>query len=37
MDVTNSASYIVRVILQIRAAGSACPDPKAWYDRGLKN
>ncbi|CAE7350829.1 unnamed protein product [Symbiodinium natans] len=29
MDVTNSASYIVRVILQIRAAGSACPDPKA--------
>ena len=28
-DVTNSASYIVRVILQIRTAASACPDPKA--------
>ncbi|CAE6967693.1 unnamed protein product [Symbiodinium sp. CCMP2456] len=29
VDVTNSASYIVRVILQIRAAGSACADPKS--------
>ncbi|CAE7221292.1 unnamed protein product [Symbiodinium microadriaticum] len=28
-DVTNSVSYIVRAILQIRAAGSACPDPKS--------
>ncbi|CAJ1399310.1 unnamed protein product [Effrenium voratum] len=29
MDVTNSASYVVRAILQIRSATSACPDPKA--------
>ena len=29
MDVTNSASYIVRAILQIRTAGRACPDPRA--------
>ena len=29
MDVTNSASYVVRAILQIRSAASACPDPKA--------
>ena len=29
VDVTNSASYIVRVILQIRSAASSCPDPKA--------
>jgi len=28
-DVTNSVSYIVRAILQIRAAGSACADPKS--------
>eukprot|EP00913_Durusdinium_trenchii_P031087 g29111.t1 len=28
-DVTNAASYIVRVILQIRSAASACPEPKA--------
>mmetsp|Transcript_54482 Transcript_54482/g.121909 ORF Transcript_54482/g.121909 Transcript_54482/m.121909 type:complete len:374 (-) Transcript_54482:393-1514(-) len=29
VDVTNSAAYIVRVILQIRTAAAACPDPKA--------
>ncbi|CAK9030592.1 Ultraviolet-B receptor UVR8 [Durusdinium trenchii] len=28
-DVTNAAAYIVRVILQIRSAASACPEPKA--------
>ena len=28
-DVTNAASYIVRAILQIRSAASACPEPKA--------
>ncbi|CAJ1342723.1 unnamed protein product [Effrenium voratum] len=27
-DVTNSASYIVRVILQIRSAASSCPEPR---------
>ena len=27
-DVTNAASYIVRAILQIRSAASACPEPK---------
>jgi len=29
MDVTNSASYIVRAILQIRSAALACPQPRA--------
>ena len=29
VDITNSAAYIVRVILQLRSAASACPDPKA--------
>eukprot|EP00913_Durusdinium_trenchii_P031088 g29112.t1 len=28
-DVTNAAAYIVRVILQIRSAASACPEPRA--------
>ncbi|CAE7233088.1 unnamed protein product, partial [Symbiodinium sp. CCMP2456] len=28
-DVTNAASYIVRAILQVRSAASACPEPKA--------
>ncbi|CAE7339336.1 unnamed protein product [Symbiodinium necroappetens] len=28
-DVTNAASYIIRAILQIRSAASACPEPKA--------
>jgi len=28
-DVTNAAAYIVRAILQIRSAASACPEPKA--------
>ena len=28
-DVTNSAAYIVRVILQLRTAVSSCADPKA--------
>ncbi|CAJ1331141.1 unnamed protein product [Effrenium voratum] len=28
-DVTNSASYIVRAILQIRSAALACPEPRA--------
>ena len=28
-DVTNSASYIVRAILKIRSASSACSDPRA--------
>ena len=27
--VTNAASYIVRAILQIRSAASACPEPRA--------
>ncbi|CAL1135864.1 unnamed protein product [Cladocopium goreaui] len=27
-DVTNAAAYIVRAILQIRSAASACPEPK---------
>ncbi|CAK9093431.1 Ultraviolet-B receptor UVR8, partial [Durusdinium trenchii] len=29
MDVTNSASYIVRAILQIRSAALSCPQPRA--------
>ena len=29
MDVTNSASYIVRAILQLRSAAFACPQPRA--------
>lgn len=29
-DVTNAAAYIVRAILQIRSAASACPEPKAF-------
>eukprot|EP00438_Fugacium_kawagutii_P024173 Skav230774 [mRNA] locus=scaffold1473:126973:131647:- [translate_table: standard] len=28
-DVTNAAAYIVRAILQIRTAASACPEPKS--------
>ncbi|CAE7339319.1 unnamed protein product [Symbiodinium necroappetens] len=28
-DVTNAAAYIVRAILQVRSAASACPEPKA--------
>eukprot|EP00438_Fugacium_kawagutii_P001593 Skav221835 [mRNA] locus=scaffold885:344908:353208:+ [translate_table: standard] len=29
MDVTNSASYIVRAILQLRSAALACPQPRS--------
>eukprot|EP00913_Durusdinium_trenchii_P026260 g24639.t1 len=29
MDVTNSASYIVRAILQLRSAALSCPQPRA--------
>mmetsp|Transcript_61175 Transcript_61175/g.114382 ORF Transcript_61175/g.114382 Transcript_61175/m.114382 type:complete len:404 (+) Transcript_61175:52-1263(+) len=29
MDATQIASFVVRALLQIRAAGAACPDPRA--------